>query len=313
MTPPGADGRLRLKQLALVQAVAASGSLRRAAEALHMTQSAATKALKELEAVVGVPLFQRSSAGMVATPAGQMFVHNASAILGNVSAALEAARDFAQGRLGQVRVGALPAAALTLVPAAVVRLHESHPRLQIHLLEGSSDQLLRQLHEGTLDLVVGRLPEHGRTGSVEHEALYEEPLCLVCRPGHPLLRRGTLGLADLASAEWVLPEEPSHVRRHLGECFARAGMATPQPALVTSSPMTRIAVLEGSDMLGVLAQRAAVAVQARGLLVCLPVELPGSLAPVGFSVRRDELRSPATQAFIGALRDAVAAASTAAA
>src|SRR5688572_12508320 len=101
------ETRLKLRQFALVCAIRETGSLRRAADKLNMTQSAATKSLRELEINLETKLFRRTSAGMDILPAGEAFANDCRILLSDIRSSIDGLHEFAEGKAGHVMVGML--------------------------------------------------------------------------------------------------------------------------------------------------------------------------------------------------------------
>src|SRR5262249_2969013 len=143
--------------LVVLTSIADHGSLARAAENLHVTQPVLTRALKELETMLGVPLFERGPRGMTPTLYGTTFVEHARAILGQVRQAGQQITDIAQAQTGAVRVGTHLAGSNLLLPKAIERLKRHHPGVTVIVREATPDVLLAALRSGDLDITVGRI------------------------------------------------------------------------------------------------------------------------------------------------------------
>jgi len=295
------ETRLKLRQFALVCAIRETGSLRRAAEKLNMTQSAATKSLSELEANLKTKLFRRTSAGMAILPAGEAFANDCRTILSDIRSSIEGLHELAEGKAGQVVVGML-SSAQSLIPDALAFMIRTRPQVSVHLLEGATETLIAELVGGKIDVLVGRLPIPSSGTRTEEEALYDDPIRLVCRADHPLTRQEVVEWKDTLAYGWVLPEKYSHGQRHINQEFQRMGLKPPAPMVVTSSSMTRLALLANTDLIGVLAQRPALSHARSGALHILDLELSGTFSPVGLVTRRGAILSPATRGFCEALR-----------
>ncbi|RSN11676.1 hypothetical protein DMB42_13975 [Nonomuraea sp. WAC 01424] len=110
------NGRLKLRHLVVVVAVADQGGVLRAAERLRLAQPAVTRCLRELEHILGVQLFVRGPRGVTPTPSGEAFLEHARAVLAELRRAGERVSGLAAGALGTVRVGTLPAGSSVLLP-----------------------------------------------------------------------------------------------------------------------------------------------------------------------------------------------------
>ena len=298
-------GRLKLRPLVVFAAVAEAGRIGSAAEALHISQPAVTKAIRELEATIGAALFRRHARGVSLTEEGAILhrhVVPALAHLGHAGTELKAWRG---GVTGHVRVGVLIAAAPRLLPLAIARLKADHPGILITVREATNDQLLPALGEGALDLVVGRLTEEAAPPGLVRRVLYDEPILLVVRTGHPLLGRADLTLADLVDAAWILPPPETTLRGEVDQGFRAQGLEPPRSIVESVSVLTNRTLLLETDMIGVLPAQVAEADRALGVLAVLPVPLPTVIRAIGVTRRGLDTPSPAVAAMLACL-DAVA-------
>ncbi len=302
--PPSLNPRLKLRHLALAVAIEDAGSLRKGADSLGITQAAASSLLFELETILGAPLFSRSRSGSRATAIGSMLVDRARPILSNIRAATDEIKQVSEGHTGEVHVGMLHAAALTIMPLAINITRREKPGIRLHVVEGPTRQHLDSLLRGDLDLVVGRVPLTQVSGLLHKEVLLVEPIEVVCRAGHPLARKTKVKLHDVLTADWILPEAGSSLREDFRATFINAALQPPEPVIVTSSTVLRLALLEATDMLGVLARRAALLQEARGTLKILDLGLIFGHAPTLLLSRADAIPSPAASAFVQHVRDA---------
>ncbi|MGA0092297.1 MAG: LysR family transcriptional regulator, partial [Candidatus Nanopelagicales bacterium] len=179
------DGRLKLRHLVLATTIADAGSLARAAEQLHITQPVVTRGLQDLEAVLGVPLFERSAQGAVPTIYGTAFIEHARGVIAQIRQAGRALGDLAAADAGTVTVGTHLAGSNVLLPLAIARLKAAHPGVTVIVRESTPDVLQSQLLLGDVDLTVGRLTPADPL--IEQVQLYVEPIVLVVRADHPVL------------------------------------------------------------------------------------------------------------------------------
>jgi DNA-binding transcriptional LysR family regulator len=298
--------RLKPRQLMLVSAIAEEGNIHRAAETLNVSQPAASKLLKDLEDVLGVPLFDRLPRGMRATWYGESLVRHARMALASLREAgadIEAIRD---GRLGEVRVGAIAAPALSLLPNALAIVAREQPELRVQLQVDSSDLLLESLTQGRIDIMVGRLFERHEKSNLQYEMLGDEPVCAVARPGHPLIQAGALTLAQLEQAQWIVPPKGSVLRHRFELMFCEAGLGAPRHMIETSALLFVTRMLQQSDFVAVVPTEVAAYYASFGMISVLPIELSCSMDAYGLITRKDWLLSPAAQIVLQALRVASA-------
>ena len=131
-----AFARLRMKQLALVSALERHRSLRKAASELALTQSAASKALREIEAVLGATLFERTRAGIEPNAMGRCVIRYAALLRADVGAMLQEMDDIRAGRGGRLAVGAIMSAVPALLSEVLLELRRQEPGMRIGIWPG---------------------------------------------------------------------------------------------------------------------------------------------------------------------------------
>jgi DNA-binding transcriptional LysR family regulator len=192
-----------------------------------------------------------------------------------------------------VRLGAIVAAVPDLIPEAFVSIRREQPTLSLSLVTDTSDALLALLQGGRLDLMLGR-----STGLPDGETLHFEPLIgedlhVIVRPGHPLLARVALTLAELAGEQWILQPEASAMRRALAAAFTLLQLPLPQHPVETASMLATVSILAHTDLIGVVPSGVATYFATLGAVRRLPVQLPPLLEPFGLITVRDRPVSPA--------------------
>jgi DNA-binding transcriptional LysR family regulator len=281
---------LRFRHLQLVELVIGLGTLRKAAQALNITQPSATLMVRELEAVFGTTLFERSRHGMKAAPQTLALLDRVRTILSELELA---ASSLGAGGAGQMlSVGALPRVMLDFVPQLVQRLYVTWPGLRLRFVEGVASHLMRALQQGDTDCVIARLP-HEPLASVSVEDLnavdlYREGMCLACGPRHPFVSRRRVALADLASQEWILPPAHTEARRVFTDAFLRAGIQPPLARIESVSIISNMRLVRETPFITIAPLAAARAAEKLKLLRVLPVRLEASLSPIAFICRREK-------------------------
>jgi DNA-binding transcriptional LysR family regulator len=296
--------RLKTRQLLLLVAMAEEGNIHRAAQALHMTQPAASKLLKDLETALEVELFERLPRGMRPTWYGETMIRHARMALASLSHAHEEIEALKAGRYGQVSVGAITTPGVSLMPSAIALLKREHPSLQVSLQIETSDVLMERLLQGKLDMVIGRLFERHDKSDLRYQPLVEEPVVAAVRPGHPLLSAPTLGLPDLVPAGWIVPSAGSVLRHRFELMFHEEGLEAPGNLIETTALLFITRMLQQSDLLAVLAADVARYYADHGMVAILPIALPCKMDAFGLVTHSDRLLSPGAKAMLEALRKA---------
>ncbi|WP_226574912.1 LysR family transcriptional regulator [Acuticoccus sediminis] len=298
---------LRFRHLALVEALAAHGTMHRATEALNMTQSTGSKMLMDVEAMVGCPLFVREPRGMRVTEMGELFVAHAREQLGRLKRFEEGFLAMRQGGYGTLVVGAIMGSAPDLVATTVADVKRARPHLTVRLVGETSDQILRLLERGDLDLAVGRVSDPRHRTMFAFEPLSNEPLAIVVRAGHALLSSGgPFSPADLIDQPWVLQPTATPARRTLDATFDRVGRR-PTNVVEAESIFGILHLVQQSDAIALLPIAVARDHIRAGLLAELACTEVLTIAGFGLITRRDAPLSDAAVMFAAGLRRCVAA------
>ena len=298
--------RLKTRQLLLLVALAEEGNIHRAADVLNMTQPAASKLLKDLEDVLGVSLFDRLPRGMRATAYGEAMIRHARVALSTLNQAHDEVQAMKAGRFGHVSVGAITTPGIMLLPQAISRVKQAHPTLRVSLQVEGSDVLMERMAQGKIDILVARLfAQHDKT-ALRFEAMAEEPVVAVVRPGHPLLAIDNLTLRDLSGCGWIVPPEGSVMRHRFDLMFSEAGLDTPLNLLETSALLFVTKMISQSDMVGLVAGDVGRYYAQHNVVSVLPIDLPCHMDAFGLITRTDRPLSPAARVMTAAIRQAAA-------
>jgi LysR family hydrogen peroxide-inducible transcriptional activator len=210
-----------LQQLRYAVAVADERHFGRAAVATHVSQPSLSAQVRELESRLGVPLFERTTRGVLLTPAGEELVARARRVLTEVDDLMTAADREADPLAGPLHLGVIPTVGPYLVPALVRRVRNELPEASLHLHEEQTEHLLDHLVDGRLDAGVLALPVD-RPG-LETRVLYDEAFVLATPDGHRLAAKGSCGPEDLLTEPLVLLEEGHCLRDQALDVCSLAG------------------------------------------------------------------------------------------
>jgi DNA-binding transcriptional LysR family regulator len=294
--------KFRLRHIELIAELYDSRSILKASRRLNLTQPTVTKALQDVEATLAVPLFERSNRGLAPTAYGEIFARHAKIVLAQLRHAAEELESLRAGYSGKVTVGTLLAASASILPDAIALLKKDRPGVAISIVVGTYDVLLPSLLVGDLDMVLGRMPEQGRSRALVYEDFYSEPICLVVRRGHPLTRKRRLGLRELVNEAWLLPLPETTLRRQIERAFLDAGAPLPRNLIESVSILTNRVLLRKSDCIGVMPYHVALDDVEHELLAILPVKLKSIESPVGAILRAPGSLAPAASALLECLR-----------
>ncbi len=211
-----ADLPFSVRQLQYVVAVAELGGFRKAADACGVAQPSLSAQVAQVEAVLGVQVFERSSRSVRVTAAGAPLVDRARQVLVAMHDLREAARLQGDPLRGTLRIGVIPTVCPYLLPEVSPAVQRALPNLQIQWSEEKTRTLIRQIEEGRIDAAVLALDE--RVADLDHVVIGDDPFVLAAAPGHPLVTgKRPASPAALDGASVFLLED--------GHCFRDQAMA----------------------------------------------------------------------------------------
>jgi LysR family transcriptional regulator, regulator of abg operon len=241
---------MRLEQLQLIQTLMTTGSLRAAAESMHVTAPALTKALQQLEGEFGAALVIRSPKGVRLTPAGELVAARASIALREIERAREEVSWHMQHGKATLTIASSPAAAIQVLPGTLARLRSRWPQMRVRVLEVVYPRGLTMLRAGEVDITIGPLPTDGFGRDLCRQSLFDVQQVIIARASHPLSKARTL--SDIQDAGWINtgppggPGDPVHLN------FSKAGLRTPELILSCESFSTLMALLPSVDALALV-------------------------------------------------------------
>ena len=277
----------RLRQLRLLVAMEDLGSIARAAASIHLSQSAATQAVGDLERLLDVKLFDRHARGIRATLAGQALIAAARGTLASLMGAAESLSALQRGASGTLRLGAIPAASYTLLPPLLEVFCVDHPNVHLEVKEDAGNALLPLLLAEQLDAVFCRAPSSLPAGFA-FTPLLADDVVVIGAASHPMAGKANVSLQSMADSRWVMPTINIEVRAIFDAVVLRS---FPEAQFLMVSTVS-VPVLEGLLQQGNAATICPRSVS-KGLLanpriclldVTLPARLP-PLSPLGVAYR----------------------------
>lgn len=311
---PRADGRpsrsMTTAQLQALIAVVEHRGFASAARALGVSRPTLHRAARELERIVDVTLFERTSFGVEPTREAEQLarrIHLAFAELQQASADVSA---LSGGDRGRTVIGAMPLARSFLVPNAVLEFAGDHPEHTIAILDGPYESMLDALRRGTADVLIGAMRDPVAYDDVVQEHLFDDPLAIIMRASHPLSRRKRPGVRSLARFPWIAPRSGSPLRRQFDDLFVGLDISPPSGAIECNSLVAARAMLLSSDRIMLLSAHQVHHELTTGQLVTLPHPLGRVARAIGLTTRRDWRPTAAQQSLLERLRSNATLAAT---
>ncbi|EKQ0845893.1 LysR family transcriptional regulator [Salmonella enterica] len=293
--------RIRLRHLHTFVAVAQQGTLGRAAETLNLSQPALSKTLNELEQLTGTRLFERGRLGAQLTVPGEQFLTHAVKVLDALNTAGQALNRKEDASADVVRVGALPTAALGILPAAIGRFHQQQKSTSLQVATMNNTMLLAGLTSGEIDLGIGRMSDPELMGGLNYELLFLESLKLVVRPGHPLLQE-TITLSRVMEWPVVVSPKGTVPRQNAEALLQSQGCKMPAGCIETLSASLSRQLTVDYDYVWFVPSGAVKEDLRQATLVSLPVPTQSAGEPIGILTRVDIPLSTGAQMLIAAIR-----------
>ena len=240
--------RVKLQELRVLLAVAKQGSFRKAAQLLHLTQPAVTKAIAELEQTLGLRLFDRTAQGVTPTVHGESFIRRAGAIFGEIRLAAEDIDIVSRGSRGTLRVGIGGGGwGMGILPAALTRLLEPQPGASVLVREADESVLIDLLKARELDLFFSRLAPIVADPDLAYWPLFEDSICVLASRTHPLATRKRVTWDDIANERWVVPPSSALSFDHIQRTLHKGGLAMPRHVVQSMAASVALGmVLEGN-------------------------------------------------------------------
>ncbi|NYU09726.1 LysR family transcriptional regulator [Enterobacteriaceae bacterium CCUG 67584] len=293
--------RIRLRHLHTFVAVAQQGTLGRAAETLNLSQPALSKTLNELEQLTGTRLFERGRLGAQLTLMGEQFLTHAVKVLDALNTAGQSLTWRNDVVPDVVRIGALPTAALGILPAVIGQFHKQQRNITLQVATMNNTMLLAGLKSGELDLGIGRMSDPELMSGLNYELLFLESLKLVVRPRHPILN-DTVTLSRVMEWPVVVSPKGTVPRQNAETLLQTQGCKLPPGCIETLSASLSRQLTVDYDYVWFVPSGAVKEDLRQGTLVALPVTTPGPGEPIGVLTRVDAPLSAATQTLLSAIR-----------
>ena len=237
---------ITFRQLRVFTEVAKYQSMTKAAESLHLSSPAVSMQIKEVEAQVGLSLFDRQGRTLSLSTAGEYFLVHARRLLAGLKEADDAMARFKRLEQGLLTIG-IVSTAQYFVPRLLARFHEEHPGVEVRLrVVGNREQLVALMEAGEVDLsVMGRPPKEIATRS---ESFAAHPLVFVCPSQHPLLAMGQPPINALQDFAFIVREQGSGTRAAMTAFFAEHRFSPHISMEMSSNETIKQAVMAGMGL-----------------------------------------------------------------
>lgn len=265
---------MTLDQLRVFIAVAEREHVTRAAEALHLTQSAVSAAIQALEAYYDVTLFHRVGRRIELTRAGALFLVEARAIMERIDQAEQTLVELDENPRGMIAIHASKTIVSYWLPRQLVQFQALHPQVKVRLSIGNSEEVASAVRAGDAELgfVEGSIDDENLVAQI----VAQDQIVVVVNPDHPWAGRSELQPAELAQANWVLRERGSGTRSSFEAALAARGIDLAKLQVIMEMPSNAAICMavEAGEFAGAVSESVVDGALTAGRLVKVAIALP---------------------------------------
>ena len=281
--------RVKVRHLESFLVLDEAGTLTEAAARLHMTQSAMSHWLAELESVVGTALVVRGRRVQL-TPAGHLLKRLAISVLGDIARTGRELNAVAEGRVPRLNVGSVWAGIAGGLPEAVIAFQQEHPDVVVSIHDGPFDTLLQGLENRAMDAVIGVLDARAHQPGLAHQVLFDDQVAIVIGHGsRHWTCSETLGFADVLHEKWVMPPGGTLTRIQMDAYLVEREASWLVPKAETASMTMMQALLQKGDYVGVCSESMADYMASLGLFRKIAIESSIRFGPITVVWNREHI------------------------
>ena len=202
--------------------IAERGSFSKAAQQLHVTQTALTRRIQKLEVYLGLRLLDRTTRRVELTAVGREFLPQARHIVHDMTAAVERLKDMSQRSTGHFTLASIPSMTAHILPEVIQRYTQEHPENRIRLLDGATHEVRAAILGSRAELGIAVQGE--KHPDLSETVLFADPLTFVCRAGHRLHARRSVTWNDMRDAELISVSSFTATRIFMDYQLAKRGI-----------------------------------------------------------------------------------------
>jgi DNA-binding transcriptional LysR family regulator len=297
--------RLRLRDLHILSTVVQWGSMAKAASHLAMSQPAVSEAIASLEAALGVRLLDRTPQGVEPTLYASALLKRGLVVFDELRQGIKEIEFLSDPTAGEVRIGCNESLATGFMADVIDQFSRQYPRVLVHVVNATTvTQEFRELHERTVDLLLGRVLKPLADDEIDAEVLFQDQYFVVAGARSPWARRRKIALADLLDEPWIFVPPNTVAALFMAQAFSAQGLELPRAAVTSLSAAIRVQLVATGRFLTIVSGSLLRHNAERWDLKALPIPLDALSLPIAFFKLKHRTASPVVEKFIEYLRAA---------
>ena len=298
------DRLLTAAQLRALSALSEASNFSMAARNIGLSQPSIHRAARNLEKLSGIRLFDSAPEGVSLTHAAQTLAQRTRLALSELQQGFDEVGEHLGRDSSQIVVGSLPLARSSIMPEAINAMVAARPRVQVRVVDGTYDELLRRLRHGDIDFLIGALRFPAPADDVSQEHLFDDPLVIVAGARHPLAGKAMVELEDTLAYPRVAPPKSTPAGSYLFNTLRIQEREETPVRVVSSSLVLLRGLLTTGNYITIISTHQTAHELETGLLVTLPVALGDNARPIGLAFRKEWKPTPAQKLFLDFVREA---------
>jgi DNA-binding transcriptional LysR family regulator len=297
--------RLRLRDLHILSTVVQWGSMAKSASHLAMSQPAVSEAIASLEAALGVRLLDRTPHGVEPTLYASALLRRGLVVFDELRQGIKEIEFLADPTAGEVRIGSIESLTAGFVPEVIDQFSRKYPRVLVHVVNTTAaTQEFRELHERTVDLMLGRILKPVADDEIDAEVLFQDEYVVVVSSRSPWARRRKIALADLLDEPWILVPPNNAFAPVMAQAFRAQGLELPRAGVTSFSAAIRMQLVATGRFLTIMPGSMLRHNGERWGLKALPIALDALWLPVAIFKLKHRTVSPVVEKFVEHVRSA---------
>ena len=288
--------------LEMLFAIVERGGLTEGAELLGKSQPSVSRSLAMLEERLGVRLFEPGRRPLRPTELCLSLASEGRRVHQAGRESEELVAQFRKGRTGAVRVGGTPVFLDGVLSVMIAGFQTDNPKVRIDQSYGYAQDLVPKLRDGLIDLAILPMREATVPEGLGFDRILPGRNVIACRVGHPLVRRGSIRLAEIGAYPWIAPPADSPLYHDLRAALEGIGITDFKISFSGGSLAAVVTILSGSDALTVLPFSVVFMMRAQRTIAALPVRIGDPDRHLGILTKSASLERPAIRRFAGAMR-----------